>query len=551
MALSYPENAIKTLGLDSELTHASIDEAFSQCMNSELRKPGYGDSKVIENLHLARLELHSYLDGLTGLRNSSSDFGFESSAANNSSRRSSAKTHKGPDQVLRDILDSDSNVLLHGGAGTGKSTRIRELVTHIDNVVVVAPTGTAALNLGEEVGASTVHSLFGFKTGLLGSDTSWIQSMSSIRKQKLALIETLIIDEISMVNADVMDAIDLTLQAAKKSSRPFGGVRLIMVGDLFQLPPVLSNRDKELLDYVKRTYGSFWFFQAKVWNATDFKLVVLGKTFRQTDDEFINRLKRLRLGAPSPQDIVWLNSRVVSDLKNSESAIRIVGTNDEVAKVNALKLEEIDEEPKYFEGKWEEIEPLTQEEIAGFKRETPVNEKLCLKVGAQVMFLKNDDQNTEGQNRRWANGTMGIVTSFSSHGVFVRIGEKPPIIVGVSKWEFVKHEIVEEFDEETGRTRQMLRPITCLTYEQLPIDLGWAITTHKSQGKTYASAVISIGSMSKFPGHSYVALSRVSDPKGLHLTSRVSQKDFPRDNEVYGFLMSQSKKKVSEPPPQV
>ena len=523
MALSYPENAIKTLGLYTELTHASIDEAFSQCMNSELRKPGYGDSKVIENLHVARLELHSYIDRLA------------------------EQPRQGIDPVVRHILSNQKNLLLHGGAGTGKSAKIKELVTHLENVVVVAPTGTAALNLGEDVAASTIHSLFGFKLGLLGSDTSWVQSMSSQRKQKLSLIDTLVIDEISMVNADVMDAINFSLQAAKKNHRPFGGARLILVGDLYQLPPVLSSKDKELADYVKRTYGTFWFFNAKVWNASDFDVLELDKYYRQTG-EFLESLKRLRIGGTLPQDIHILNSRVISDAQSIENSIRIVGTNNEVAEVNTAKLQELDEEPRYFIGQWEVIRPLPEFETARFKKEVPVEEKLTLKMGAQVMFVKNDDQNTGTSNTpRWVNGSAGIVTGFSSQGVFVRIGDKiEPIDVGVSKWEFVKHEIEEEYIEETGRFREVLRPIICLTYVQLPLVLGWAITTHKSQGKTYDSAVISIGQMSKYPGHSYVALSRVRTREGLYLTGKVSPRDFPRNSEVHGFLQARQPITIKE-----
>jgi hypothetical protein len=558
MTLGYPENAIKVLGLDSDLTHASVDEAFSQRMNSELRKPGYGDSKVIENLHVARLELHAYIDRLVEqprqspecvfVFDDSPDYGFESFTVKSSSSVENSEITSKMNPVVKYILASQKNLLLHGGAGTGKSAKIKELVTHLDNVVVVAPTGTAALNLGEDVAASTIHSLFGFKLGLLGSDTSWVQSMSSQRRQKLSLIETLVIDEISMVNADVMDAINFSLQAAKKNQRPFGGARLIMVGDLYQLPPVLSNKDRELADYVKRTYGTFWFFNAKVWNSSDFDILELDKYYRQTG-EFLEILKRLRKGDTLPQDIGTLNSRVISDVESTEHSIRIVGTNNEVAEVNTAKLREIDEEPRYFIGQWEVIKPLPELETARFKREVPVEEKLALKIGAQIMFVKNDDQNTETSNTpRWVNGSAGIVTGFSSHGVFVRIGDKPPILVGVSKWEFVKHEIEEEYVEQTGRFREVLRPITCLTYEQLPLVLGWAITTHKSQGKTYDSAVISIGQMSKYPGHSYVALSRVRTRKGLHLTGKVSTRDFPRDSEVHGFLQTRSAIKESELP---
>jgi ATP-dependent exoDNAse (exonuclease V) alpha subunit len=508
----YPEDASKVLGLGPNFTYTSVEEAFSRLMNEELRKPRYGDSKVISKLHLARLELNLYLDGLD------------------------------EQAVVKHILAGHKNLLLHGGAGTGKSTKIRELVTHLDNVVVVAPTGTAALNLGEEVAASTIHSLFGFKSGLLCSDTSWVKSMSSQRRQKLSLVDTLIIDEISMVNADVIDAINLSLQEAKKSTRPFGGTRLIMVGDLYQLPPVLSNKDKELSDYVRRTYGTFWFFKAKVWNASDFEILELEKDFRQTG-EFLEALKRLRESDTLPEHIALLNRRVISGFESIENSIRIVGTNNEVSEVNTAKLAEIDEEPRLFTGQWEVIQPLPELELAKFKKEVPADEKLVLKVGAQVMFVKNDDQNTEEANRpRWVNGTVGIVTGFSTDGVFVRVGgedngqDKKILKVRVSKWEFVKHELQEEYEEEKSRFKEILRPVTVLTYEQLPLVLGWAITTHKSQGKTYDSAVISIGAMSKYPGHSYVALSRVRTLEGLHLTGRVSERDFPRNGEVHGFL---------------
>ncbi len=314
-----------------------------------------------------------------------------------------------------------------------------------------------------------------------------------------------------------------------------------MVGDLYQLPPVLSNKDKELSDYVRRTYGTFWFFKAKVWNASDFEILELEKDFRQTG-EFLKALKRLRKSDTLPADMALLNERVISGFKSTENSIRIVGTNNEVAEVNTAKLAEIDEEPRFFTGQWEVIQPLPELELAKFKKEVPADEKLVLKLGAQVMFVKNDDQNTEEANRpRWVNGTVGIVTGFSTDGVFVRVGgekgeDKKILKVRVSKWEFVKHELQEEYEEEKGRFKEVLRPVTVLTYEQLPLVLGWAITTHKSQGKTYDSAVISIGPMSKYPGHTYVALSRVRTLEGLHLTGRVSERDFPRNGEVHGFL---------------
>jgi len=411
-------------------------------------------------------------------------------------------------KALDIIENTNSNLFLTGKAGTGKSTLLTYFMKNTKkNFAILAPTGVAALN----VGGVTIHSFFGFKPSI---DEEKCKKIAFKKKgNKLyTKLKTIVIDEVSMVRADLMDFIDIFLRIVRKTELPFGGVQMILIGDLFQLPPVLTSRDKE---YFLSIYKSPYFFDSKVFNNADFDLefVELEKIYRQNDQGFIDLLNSIRTKTVTRSQMDYLNDRVnYSDLIDDEF-IYLTSTNALAAKINENRLDALDSEEVLFEAK-------TKGNLGD--RNMPTERNLYLKEGAQVMFVNND------AGGRWVNGTIGHVIEILNDELWVLLSNGEEVMVERHKWEINQY----YFDNE----KQKLAQETIGSFKQIPLKLAWAITIHKSQGKTFEKVVVDLGWGSFASGQTYVALSRCTTFEGIVLKNRIKMTDIKLDFRVQQFI---------------
>ena len=427
------------------------------------------------------------------------------------------------------IEQSEAHVFVTGRAGTGKSTLLSHLTANTEkSYAVCAPTGVAALN----VGGVTIHSLFTFPLGLLG-EVEIARHLSKRTREVLRALDMLVIDEISMVSADLMDAIDRAMRIARgKRNEPFGGAQLVMFGDPYQLAPV-PPRDPQERGYMAENYRSIWFFDAKVWKDAELERFELGEIFRQSDANFKEILNAIRDGSVTQQMLQELN-QAGNRFPQNQDVIRLATINETVNAVNQHRMKQITTESKVFNAIYSEGA------AQAFGRTLPAETTLELKVGAQVMFIKNDEY-TPGKNgsvgmRRWVNGTIGHVVALPKSGIVVVDVDGEEFDVGPATWEKVRYEVEEEFDEASGKIRETLVPITLAEFKQVPLRLAWAVTIHKSQGQTYDEVLIDMGRGAFSPGQTYVALSRVRALSGLYLTRAIELRDVMVDKDVVRFM---------------
>ncbi len=415
--------------------------------------------------------------------------------------------------VARFIVEkTDVSLFLTGKAGTGKTTFLREVVRYTKKkCIVLAPTGIAAVNAG----AMTIHSFFQFGLGPFVQGVIEPKSDFRINKSKLELIrhlQLLIIDEVSMVRADLMDHIDVELRRIRRNSKPFGGVQLLMIGDLQQLPPIAHGGEDELL---RQYYKTLYFFSSAALKSMKYSCIELKNVYRQTDRHFIDILNHARDCTLTSQDISDLNARYIPGFstKPEDGYIRLMTHNRQVDYVNETEMEKLDSKPYTF------VSAVT----GTFPEESyPTADSLTLKKGAQVMFIKNDPE------RRFINGTLGEVKSIDKNSIAVRLAESGAIIdVEPMEWQNIRY----QFDEESKEiaSKQIGR------FKQYPLKAAWAITVHKSQGLTFDKAIIDVHAAFS-PGQAYVALSRCRTLDGLVLSSPVSASVFMRDNAVDAYI---------------
>ena len=415
--------------------------------------------------------------------------------------------------VARFIVEkTDMSLFLTGKAGTGKTTFLREVVRYTKKkCIVLAPTGIAAVNAG----AMTIHSFFQFGLGPFVQGVIEPKSDFRINKSKLELIrhlQLLIIDEVSMVRADLMDHIDVELRRIRRNSKPFGVVQLLMIGDLQQLPPIAHGGEDELL---RQYYKTLYFFSSAALKSMKYSCIELKNVYRQTDRHFIDILNHARNCTLTSQDISDLNARYISGFspKPEDGYIRLMTHNRQVDYVNETELEKLDSKPYTFVAA-----------VSGtFPEESyPTADSLTLKKGAQVMFIKNDPE------RRFINGTLGEVKSIDKNSIAVRLAESGTVIdVEPMEWQNIRY----QFDEESKEisSKQIGR------FKQYPLKAAWAITVHKSQGLTFDKAIIDVHAAFS-PGQAYVALSRCRTLDGLVLSSPVSASVFMKDNAVDTYM---------------
>lgn len=410
-------------------------------------------------------------------------------------------------QAVFDAIETTlDNLFVTGRAGTGKSTLLNYLSENTSKqIVICAPTGVAALN----VGGQTIHSLFRLPIGVIADND--IDQSAELRKL-LSTIDTLVIDEVSMVNADLLDAIDRSLRQARgRRNEAFGGVQVVLFGDPYQLAPVPGEGDERA--YFEDHYRSMWFFDAKVWNDTDLTIYELTSIHRQHEAEFKYMLNAVRHGGVTAEIAARLNE-VGARPRPTDGAITLASTNGIVTRINATELARLP-------GRVLTAKAEVSGDFGG--RAFPADEALELKLGARVMFLRNDTGQDGG---RWVNGSVGTVTKIDST-VWVDIdGERHE----------VRPAIWEKFKYSYSPLTKSLRKDVVAEFTQFPLRLAWAVTIHKSQGKTYDRAIVDLGPRSFAPGQTYVALSRISSLDGLYMTRPLRPSDIIVDENVVRFM---------------
>lgn len=413
-------------------------------------------------------------------------------------------------------VETGKNLFITGKAGTGKSTLLKVVRDSLtQNYVVLAPTGVAAVNIGGQ----TIHSFFGFRPDITVEKV--FKKKHPRNAEVYENLEVLIIDEISMVRADLLDCVSVFLSMhGPQKGRVFGGVQLIFIGDLYQLPPIVTYKEKEIFSEM---YVSPYFFDARAFAETNFKIIELTKIYRQTEEEFVNILNAVRNKTVDDELLYLLNKNVDFnfDPDPNEGYIELVTINAKAQEINYKRLQELKGKMYSYEG-----------EISGEfdERSYPAPHILDLKEGAQVMLTSNDQQG------RWFNGSVGIIEKIESdsegNSILVKLENGQTYEIESNKWEMYKF----SYD----RLSQKITSEVAGSFTQYPLMLSWAVTIHKSQGKTFNKVIVDMGTGAFAHGQTYVALSRCTTLSGLVLRVPIEKRHILLDYRVVTFLNNYS-----------
>ena len=407
------------------------------------------------------------------------------------------------ESIVEQLENTKDHFYITGKAGSGKSTLLAYFRSITQkNTAVLAPTGVAAIR----VKGQTIHSFFGFPPKVI--QTRHIKKVRQI--ELLQNLETLIIDEISMVRADVFDAIDYSLRVhRKKLTQSFGGVQVIVFGDLFQLPPVVNMDESSLLERIYPS-GQF-FFHSNIFQDAQFKTLELQSIYRQKDDHFIYLLNAVRDGSITHSQIDNLNDSLVDNFEMDEGKIILTTTNARASGINQNYLKQLSSE---------EFSYRAQATGQFYKELFPTDEVLKLKKGAQVIMIKNDPE------KRWVNGSIGTIHDIAEKKIKVKINHKI-YEVKKEKWDRIQY----SYDDDQ---QEVLENVTG-SFKQYPMRLAWAITIHKSQGQTFEKVIIDMSQGSFAPGQLYVALSRCISLEGIELLRPLKKSDVIVNKQLIGF----------------
>lgn len=392
-------------------------------------------------------------------------------------------------------------VLLHGRAGTGKTTLIHSLKSEGLRYVVVAPTGVAALNAGGQ----TIHKFFGIPPRIVNLDEIKPRNrLGSILRR----IDLIVIDEISMVRSDLLDVVDQTLRVHLDLAKPFGGKTILMVGDFLQLPPIVEEHDAPILQH--RGYEVAHAFGAKcIKNLRDLKLIELSTVYRQRDPEFLNLLHNVRMGENLEDTVRRLNLLCHREHQTSSKPVILTSTTEAASEYNRQGLAELP-------GSAVRLVGVIENDFRILRDRLPAPEHLDLKVGARIMMVKNDPE------KRWVNGSLGTVSKLSSAAVWVRLD-------GATKEDEVHKATWESIEYQYDLLTQRVHPVVVGTYTQFPIAPAWAMTIHKAQGLTLDGVRVDLGHGAFSAGQAYVALSRARSLQGLSLAQPLRVSDVMTD----------------------
>ena len=409
------------------------------------------------------------------------------------------------------VAYTNISLFITGKAGTGKTTFIKRIQKEINkNFLVLAPTGIAALN----VGGQTMHSFFGFPLEIIGPSTHMEVSLE--KRRILEKTDTIIVDEASMVRADMVDGMDRFLRALTYSHLPFGGKQVVFVGDLFQLPPVYKQGTAD--EYMLQAFygnGTPYFYKAYALKRMNLPKIEFQKVYRQKDQPFLDILDRMRVGENIQEDFETINAHVSSDDKVGDYSVTLTAYNRIAESINEMKLDEIEAEEFCYEG-----------DLDGkFKmQDAPVPVKLQLKVGAQVIFCRND------YPRGVVNGTIAKVTKLTDDKIFVVLENGKTLKVEKMVWESKE----SVYNEETRKVESKVVG----SFTQYPLKLAWAITIHKSQGMTFDRMHFDLTRGTFAPGQAYVAISRMRSLKGLTLSNKLRSYHIKQNAEIKAFANS-------------
>lgn len=398
---------------------------------------------------------------------------------------------------------AQGNLFLTGRAGTGKTTLLRKFLAGAgERAVVLAPTGVAAMNAGGQ----TIHSFFKLPPRLI--EDADIRRLANVRLVRA--IETLVIDEISMVRSDMLDAIDKSLKLNRASKRPFGGVRMILSGDLHQLPPVVSGEEGAIL---KERFGGAYFFNAGAFKNAEFALLALKHVFRQEDPRFLALLGAMRQGKITASDEATLASRVAGRpaVDASETHVVLTPNNANAFRINQARLDGLKGKPHSFKA-----DVQGQFDDKSF----PTEADLVLKEGARVMLIRNDPEG------RWVNGSLATVEGLSGKGVIVSVDGRAYEIEAAA-WEKYRYAL-------DPASKKVKREVVG-TFKQLPVRLAYAVTIHKAQGLTLDKVFIDFDSGMFAHGQAYVAFSRARSLEGLELSRLPRLRDLVIDRDAFAF----------------